>query len=110
MITGMESGAASSALPLILIEVVLIFGGVLAFGWWQLHSVKRDRAKMLAERAQRASAETADAADAAKPTGAPAAGGAVGTGTAPDHARVARPMATAADPDPAPSTPRSSTP
>ena len=31
-----------SNLPIILIEVVLIFGGVLAFGIWQLRSLKRD--------------------------------------------------------------------
>lgn len=29
--------------PLILIEVILVFGGVLAFGWWQLRDVERDR-------------------------------------------------------------------
>ena len=39
-------------LPLILIEVVLVFGGALAFGWWQLHEIKRDRAKAAARRAQ----------------------------------------------------------
>ena len=30
-----------SNLPIILIEVVLIFGGVLAFGIWQLRSLKK---------------------------------------------------------------------
>jgi hypothetical protein len=39
-----------SNLPIVLIEVVLIFGGVLAFGWWQLRSLERDRAKTRAER------------------------------------------------------------
>lgn len=33
----------SEHLPVILIELVLVFGGVLAFGWWQLRSVRRDR-------------------------------------------------------------------
>ncbi len=42
-------------LPGILIEVVLVFGGVLAFGWWQLRTIKRDRAKAAAERAARES-------------------------------------------------------
>jgi predicted negative regulator of RcsB-dependent stress response len=33
----------SQNLPVILIEVVLIFGGVLAFGWWQLRDLKKER-------------------------------------------------------------------
>lgn len=43
----MESGD----LPLILIEVVLVFGGVLAFGWWQLRDVRRAREKTAADKA-----------------------------------------------------------
>jgi hypothetical protein len=42
----------SSHWPLILIEGVLVFGGALAFGWWQLRSVKRDREQLLAQRAR----------------------------------------------------------
>lgn len=42
--------------PLILIEGVLVFGGALAFGWWQLRSVKRDRQRMLEERARQQAA------------------------------------------------------
>lgn len=42
--------------PLILIELVLVFGGVLAFGWWQLRDVKRAREKAAAERRARDSA------------------------------------------------------
>jgi hypothetical protein len=30
-----------SNLPIILIEVILVFGGVLAFGIWQLRSLKK---------------------------------------------------------------------
>ena len=41
-----------SNLPIVLIEGVLIFGGVLVFGWWQLRSLERDRAKTRAEREQ----------------------------------------------------------
>lgn len=37
-------------LPLILVEVVLVFGGVLAFGWWQLRDLKREREKREAAR------------------------------------------------------------
>jgi len=29
--------------PVILIEVVLIFGGVLLFGWWQLRDLRKER-------------------------------------------------------------------
>jgi hypothetical protein len=44
--------------PLILIEGVLVFGGALAFGWWQLRSVKRDREKARAERERQAAQAT----------------------------------------------------
>jgi predicted negative regulator of RcsB-dependent stress response len=40
-------------LPVILIEVVLIFGGALAFGWWQLRDLKNER-----ERSRRKAAES----------------------------------------------------
>ncbi|MGD9833312.1 MAG: hypothetical protein AB7U92_11235 [Piscinibacter sp.] len=29
--------------PLLLIEGVLVFGGALLFGWWQLREIDRDR-------------------------------------------------------------------
>ena len=32
-------------LPLIVAELVLVFGGVLAFGWWQLRDLARERKK-----------------------------------------------------------------
>ena len=41
---------SDSNLPVILIEVVLIFGGTLLFGWWQLRSVRRDRESAAAKR------------------------------------------------------------
>lgn len=31
--------------PVILLEVVLVFGGVLLFAWWQLRDLKREREK-----------------------------------------------------------------
>jgi hypothetical protein len=61
----------SSALPLILIELVLVFGGVMAFGWWQLRSVARDRQKAAAERQAR---ERSSATDAQGEAGPPAPG------------------------------------
>jgi len=42
-----------SNLPIVLIEGVLIFGGVLVFGWWQLRSVKRDHEQAAREREAR---------------------------------------------------------
>lgn len=38
--------------PLLLIEGVLVFGGALLFGWWQLRSVKRDQQEAARRRAQ----------------------------------------------------------
>ena len=32
---------------IILIEVVLVFGGVLLFAWWQLRDLKKEREKDL---------------------------------------------------------------
>ncbi len=31
--------------PVILIEVVLVFGGVLLFAWWQLRDIRKEREK-----------------------------------------------------------------
>lgn len=33
--------------PIVLIEIVLVFGGVLAFGWWQLRDLDRERRKRI---------------------------------------------------------------
>ena len=49
----MAAEAGGSNWPIVLIEVVLIFGGTLAFGWWQLRSVKRDQEQTRRERAER---------------------------------------------------------
>ena len=32
-------------LPLIVVEIVLVFGGVLVFAWWQLRDLARERKK-----------------------------------------------------------------
>lgn len=56
----------ANPLPVILIELVLVFGGVLAFAWWQLRSVARDR--------QEAAARRSAAAPAAAPLAAETAG------------------------------------
>ena len=57
-------------LPIVLIEVVLIFGGVLAFAWWQLHEIKVDQRKAAAERAaqaEREGRETRETREASEP-------------------------------------------
>ncbi|NBU50457.1 MAG: hypothetical protein EBS47_10285 [Betaproteobacteria bacterium] len=62
----------SSHWPLILIEGVLVFGGALAFGWWQLRSVKRDRERLLAERErQRVQDERESRRESAQPLEGP---------------------------------------
>ena len=44
-------------LPIIVIELVLTFGGVLLFGWWQLRSIKRDQQAAAAEKLAEAAGE-----------------------------------------------------
>ena len=59
--------------PLILIEGVLVFGGALAFGWWQLRSVKRDREalrlKREREHAEATQQQTGDSGSPGSDTG-----------------------------------------
>ena len=38
--------------PVILIQVVLVFGGVLLFAWWQLRNLKKERKKDQKKQAQ----------------------------------------------------------
>lgn len=40
----------SGAWPVVLIEVLLVMGGVLAFGWWQLRDVAREQREALRRR------------------------------------------------------------
>lgn len=66
-----------SNLPIVLIEVLLIFGGVLAFGWWQLRSIEHDRREAAQRRKAEADADAdadaraGDAAAAPAPAGPP---------------------------------------
>jgi hypothetical protein len=52
-------------LPIILIEGLLVFGGALAFGWWQLRSIRRDQEKAAAERAARREKDASSGDDSA---------------------------------------------
>lgn len=83
-------------LPVILIELVLVFGGVLGFAWWQLRSVARDRREAGQKKAIQQAAQTA--AQNATPTGS------VHTGTADPASSRDAPSATvtAARPPPTP--------
>ena len=74
----MDSGWAK------LVEVVLLFGALLAFGAWQLRSVDRDRRARLAREA--AQARAGSEAEAARAT---PAGSVAGTGTGNEGARAA---------------------
>jgi hypothetical protein len=38
--------------PIILIEVILVFGGVLLFAWWQLRDLRKEREKGLQKKLQ----------------------------------------------------------
>ena len=49
--------------PIVLIEGIMVFGGALAFGWWQLREIKRDQ-RIAAEK-KRAEAEAKQNADSA---------------------------------------------
>ena len=31
--------------PIIVVELIMVFGGALAFGWWQLRDIKKDQLK-----------------------------------------------------------------
>jgi hypothetical protein len=77
-------GSDGSALPLILIELVLVGGGVLGFGLWQIRSVKRDRARAQAARAHAAAAQARPGDEAGAATAGEANARTSGTsGTAP---------------------------
>lgn len=58
----------SQNLPVILIEVVLILGGVLAFGWWQLRDLKKQRELTEREREHERELAQREAAEARKTT------------------------------------------
>jgi predicted negative regulator of RcsB-dependent stress response len=57
----------SQNLPIVLIEVLLIFGGVLAFGWWQMRDLKKAREQSQRERRDAAEPRTTKESDDASP-------------------------------------------
>jgi len=54
----------SSPLPLILIEGVLVFGGVLGFAWWQFRDLRREREKAALRAAETMRSDAGVAPDA----------------------------------------------
>lgn len=50
----MNTAMDRSHWPLLLIEGVLVFGGALLFGWWQLRSVARDQRETARQREREA--------------------------------------------------------
>ena len=74
-----------------LVEVVLLFGALLAFGVWQLRSVDRDRRARLAREAAQARAGSEAEADAeAEAARATPAGSVAGTGNEGARAAASR--------------------
>lgn len=53
--------------PLIAIELILVFGGTLAFAWWQLRELKKLRKEREAKQAQTSQASDAPPQPAAGP-------------------------------------------
>jgi predicted negative regulator of RcsB-dependent stress response len=49
--------------PIIVVELIVVFGGTLAFAWWQLRDVRRDQEKAAAERRKAAEATAPGAAE-----------------------------------------------
>ncbi len=72
-------------LPLIVVEVVMIFGGALAFGWWQLRDL--DREKRLREQRQAAAAARPEEASLTAAT-TPADAASQSSGSAPAERRA----------------------
>lgn len=56
-------------LPFIVVEVVLVFGGAMAFAWWQFRDLRRERDKR--QRSKNADARTPEPEE--KPHEPPAA-------------------------------------
>lgn len=56
-----------NALPIVIIEVVLVFGGVLLFAWWQLRSIRKDREQAAEERRRTAAQAAPESADHCRP-------------------------------------------
>jgi hypothetical protein len=44
--------------PIMLIEVVMFFGGALLFAWWQLRDIRKEREKALKKKEQDISQDT----------------------------------------------------
>jgi hypothetical protein len=49
--------------PLLLIEGVLVFGGALLFGWWQLRSIERDQREAARRREQERASQAGGSGD-----------------------------------------------
>ena len=49
--------------PIVLIEIVLVFGGVLAFGWWQLRDLDKEKRRREATPSDAGGRPDADAQD-----------------------------------------------
>lgn len=71
-------------LPLIAIEVVMIFGGAIAFGWWQLRDLDREKKKREQAQARAESRPPEAATGPASSQGTPASSSSPSTPAAPE--------------------------
>jgi hypothetical protein len=56
-----------NALPIVIVEVVMVFGGVLLFAWWQLRTIRKDRERATEERRRTAAQATPESVDRCRP-------------------------------------------
>ena len=54
--------------PIIAIELIMVFGGALLFGWWQLRSIKKDQKKAAQQKLLDAAAEQSRTGDTTQKT------------------------------------------
>jgi choline-glycine betaine transporter len=55
---GLKATTVHDHLPLIVVEIVMVFGGALAFAWWQLRDLDREKRKRQQAQAQQRAADT----------------------------------------------------
>jgi hypothetical protein len=65
--TAMSQDPMLNALPIVIVEVVMVFGGVLLFAWWQLRSIRKDRERAAEEQRSNAAQATPESVEGCRP-------------------------------------------